>query len=143
MAACERFIQSREVALSARVAATSGLAVCGGAAAAACGGAVGPGTAFAAAATARDEDLFELLAEAGSNAPPAPPARPRATASASLRDASPEVAATRALRATSRDWRDRLRTARDAAEAAFDDALALTAETEQTRRHSRKTRAAD
>ena len=94
----------------------------------------------AAAATARGEDLFQVLAEAGANAVPGPAARPRAAAAAPLHTASTEVAATRALRATSHDWIDRSQAAMDAAHAAFDDALAVTAETRQTRRHSRKTR---
>ena len=93
----------------------------------------------AAAANARGEDLFQVLAEAGADAVPGPAARPRAAA-APLHTASTEVAATRALRATSRDWMDRSQAAMDAAQAAFDDALAVTAETRQTRRHSRRTR---
>jgi len=95
----------------------------------------------AAAAAARGEDLFQLLAEAGANAVPGLTARSGAAAAAPLHTASPEVAATRVLRSASRDWMDRSQAAMDAAHAAFDDALAVTAETQQTRRHSRKTRA--
>ena len=91
----------------------------------------------AAAATARGEDLFQVLAEAGANAAPG---RLRAR-ERPLHTASTEVGATRALRATSHDWMDRSQVAIDAAHAAFEDALAVTAETRQTRRHSRKTRA--
>ena len=95
----------------------------------------------AAAATARGEDPFQLLAGPALDAASAPAARPRAADPAPLHEAGPEVAAPRAPRATSRDWRGRSEAARDAAQAALDDARAITAETQQARRHSRRTRA--
>jgi hypothetical protein len=93
----------------------------------------------AAAGTARGEDLFQLLAEAGPNAAAALAARPRAADPAPLPDASAEVAATRALGATSHDQIDRVEAARDAAQAAFEAALAVTAESKQARRQTKAT----
>jgi hypothetical protein len=93
----------------------------------------------AAAGTARGEDLFQLFAEAGPNGAAAPAARPRAADPAPLLDASAEVAATRALRATSHDWIDRVQAARDAAQAAFEAALAVTAESKRARSQTKAT----
>jgi len=50
----------------------------------------------AAAATARGEDPFQLLAGPALDAASAPPARPRAADPAPLHEAGPEVAAPRA-----------------------------------------------
>ena len=93
----------------------------------------------AAAATARGEDLFQLLAEISPNAAPTLAARPGGADPAPLHDASADVVAARAVRAASRDWIDRVQASVEAVQAAFESALAVVAESEQARRQ-RKTR---
>ena len=94
---------------------------------------------IAAAATARGEDPFQLLAEAGPNAAPAPAPPRRVGDPAPLHGVRAEVGAARAVRVTSQDSNARAQAAVETAKAALDGALALIAQSEQTGRH-RKTR---
>ena len=80
-----------------------------------------------------------MLAEAGTNAAPAPAPPRRGDDPAPHHGAGAEVAAARAVRATSQDSIGRAQAAVDAAQGALESALAVTAESEQTRRR-RKTR---
>lgn len=97
-------------------------------------------TRAAAAAAARGEDPFQLLAVPAPGVAPAPLARLRVPAPASGHDAGAAVSGARAHTAGSRDTLDAARAALERAQAAFDAAVAVSAESEQTRRHSRRTK---
>jgi hypothetical protein len=93
-----------------------------------------------AAAAARGADPFEVLAASAPNAAPAPVVRAPALDTLPFQHASAEVGAARAFsRVASRERLDAAQAARDRAQAAFDAALAVTAESRQTRGYWRKT----